>query len=88
MRMKTFFRKDFFPLWKLFSFLGARSRTVDVVTLSPGSPEHGFNKGKRREFWFAIPRERVNSIYLFLLQCSPEKYGEVVNFYLITRYVY
>lgn len=31
----------------------------------------------RKEFWFAIPREKVSDIYHFLLQWNPEKYGVV-----------
>ncbi|VDM42173.1 unnamed protein product [Toxocara canis] len=31
----------------------------------------------RREFWFAIPRHKAQSVYQFLLQWNPEKYGQV-----------
>ncbi|KHN85733.1 Oxidation resistance protein 1 [Toxocara canis] len=30
----------------------------------------------RREFWFAIPRHKAQSVYQFLLQWNPEKYGQ------------
>ncbi|XP_051853656.1 nuclear receptor coactivator 7 isoform X2 [Antechinus flavipes] len=35
--------------------------------------------GKRRkqpEYWFAVPRERVDHLYTFFVQCSPEVYGK------------
>uniref|UniRef100_A0A0N5C6N6 LysM domain-containing protein n=1 Tax=Strongyloides papillosus TaxID=174720 RepID=A0A0N5C6N6_STREA len=39
--------------------------------------DDGTNFGNRRkkEFWFAIPRQKADSIYHFLLQWSPDKYG-------------
>ncbi|KAI3415855.1 oxidation resistance protein 1 [Globodera pallida] len=35
-----------------------------------------FGNKRKREFWFAIPRSRVDAIYHFLLQWSPQKYGK------------
>nr|CAD2169025.1 unnamed protein product [Meloidogyne enterolobii] len=36
-----------------------------------------FGNKRKREFWFAVPRSRVDAIYHFLLQWSPQKYGQV-----------
>uniref|UniRef100_A0A1I8B689 LysM domain-containing protein n=1 Tax=Meloidogyne hapla TaxID=6305 RepID=A0A1I8B689_MELHA len=36
-----------------------------------------FGNRRKREFWFAVPRSRVDAIYHFLLQWSPQKYGQV-----------
>ncbi|CAJ0584079.1 unnamed protein product, partial [Mesorhabditis spiculigera] len=35
-----------------------------------------FGNRLKREFWFTIPRNKADSIYGFLLQWSPEKYGQ------------
>ncbi|XP_040206307.1 nuclear receptor coactivator 7 isoform X4 [Rana temporaria] len=33
-------------------------------------------KRKQLEYWFAVPQERVDDLYVFFLQCSPEVYGK------------
>uniref|UniRef100_A0A914C328 Oxidation resistance protein 1 n=1 Tax=Acrobeloides nanus TaxID=290746 RepID=A0A914C328_9BILA len=40
---------------------------------------YSFGNERKREFWFAIPRARADAIYHFLVQWSPEKYGEEVE---------
>jgi hypothetical protein len=35
-----------------------------------------FGNQLKREFWFAVPRKQAQEIYHFLLQWSPEKYGQ------------
>uniref|UniRef100_A0A1I7RMQ6 Oxidation resistance protein 1 n=1 Tax=Bursaphelenchus xylophilus TaxID=6326 RepID=A0A1I7RMQ6_BURXY len=40
---------------------------------------NGFGNTRKREFWFAVPRARVDAIYHFLLQWSPDKYGQDVK---------
>ncbi|KAL3115562.1 hypothetical protein niasHT_015900 [Heterodera trifolii] len=37
---------------------------------------NAFGNKRKREFWFAIPQSRVDAIYYFLLQWSPQKYGK------------
>uniref|UniRef100_A0A0N5ABI3 LysM domain-containing protein n=1 Tax=Syphacia muris TaxID=451379 RepID=A0A0N5ABI3_9BILA len=54
----------------------SRSTSTTNSTSSEFDGELVGNK-TRREFWFAIPRKRVDGIYHFLLQCNPEKYGQV-----------
>ncbi|KAI6170717.1 hypothetical protein M3Y97_01121600 [Aphelenchoides bicaudatus] len=39
----------------------------------------GFGNTRKREFWFAVPRARVDAIYHFLLQWSPDKYGQDIK---------
>jgi hypothetical protein len=39
----------------------------------------GFGNTRKREFWFAVPRSRVDAIYHFLLQWSPDKYGQDIK---------
>lgn len=36
-----------------------------------------FGNKRKREFWFAVPRHRVDNIYHFLLHWTPEKYAKV-----------
>ncbi|XP_038655674.1 nuclear receptor coactivator 7-like isoform X3 [Scyliorhinus canicula] len=33
-------------------------------------------RGKQPEYWFAIPQERVDHLYAFFVQCSPDIYGK------------
>ncbi|VDN33936.1 unnamed protein product [Gongylonema pulchrum] len=50
------------------------SATANSV-LSSASDEDIVRNGSRKDFWFAVPREKVDAIYHFLLQWNPEKYG-------------
>ncbi|CEF64233.1 L(3)82Fd [Strongyloides ratti] len=38
-----------------------------------------FGNKRKKEFWFAVPRQKADSIYHFLLQWSPDKYGHDLN---------
>ncbi|XP_051816776.1 nuclear receptor coactivator 7 isoform X2 [Acanthochromis polyacanthus] len=41
------------------------------------SPAHLFGgRGKQPEYWFAVPQERVNDLYAFFVQWSPDVYGK------------
>ncbi|XP_008290512.1 nuclear receptor coactivator 7 [Stegastes partitus] len=41
------------------------------------SPAHSFgSRGKQPEYWFAVPQERVNDLYAFFVQWSPDVYGK------------
>lgn len=40
------------------------------------SDDPAFGNQLKREFWFAVPRDRAEAVYHFLLQWSPEKYGQ------------
>nr|XP_020445063.1 nuclear receptor coactivator 7-like isoform X2 [Monopterus albus] len=41
------------------------------------SPVHLFGGcGKQPEYWFAVPQERVDHLYAFFVQCSPDVYGK------------
>ncbi|ETN87049.1 hypothetical protein NECAME_01206, partial [Necator americanus] len=35
-----------------------------------------FGNKLKREFWYAVPRSKADNIYHFLLQWSPDKYGQ------------
>ncbi|XP_076844156.1 nuclear receptor coactivator 7b isoform X2 [Brachyhypopomus gauderio] len=40
------------------------------------SPAHSFGaRGNQPEYWFAVPQERVDHLYSFFIQCSPDAYG-------------
>ncbi|XP_063078710.1 nuclear receptor coactivator 7 [Engraulis encrasicolus] len=41
---------------------------------SPAHPPHA--RGKLWEYWFAVPQERVDDLYSFFVQWSPETYGK------------
>lgn len=41
------------------------------------SPAHLFlSRGKQPEYWFAVPQERVDHLYSFFIQWSPDAYGK------------
>ncbi|XP_056150364.1 nuclear receptor coactivator 7 [Lampris incognitus] len=41
------------------------------------SPVHSYGgRGKQPEYWFAVPQERVDHLYAFFVQWSPEVYGK------------
>ncbi|KAG7331682.1 hypothetical protein KOW79_005651 [Hemibagrus wyckioides] len=41
------------------------------------SPTHFFGtRGKPPEYWFAVPQERVDHLYSFFIQWSPDAYGK------------
>ncbi|KAM7395425.1 hypothetical protein PAMA_006941 [Pampus argenteus] len=41
------------------------------------SPAHSFGgRGKQPEYWFAVPQERVDNLYAFFVQWSPDVYGK------------
>lgn len=47
------------------------------ATALTSSPAHWFGgRGKQPEYWFAVPQERVNDLYAFFVQWSPDVYGK------------
>lgn len=41
------------------------------------SPAHSYGgQGKQPEYWFAVPQERVDHLYAFFVQWSPDVYGK------------
>ncbi|XP_028252370.1 nuclear receptor coactivator 7 isoform X2 [Parambassis ranga] len=47
------------------------------ATCMTSSPAHSFvGHGKQPEYWFAVPQERVNDLYMFFVQLSPDVYGK------------
>ncbi|CAN9507465.1 unnamed protein product [Ophioblennius macclurei] len=47
------------------------------ATALTSSPAHMFGgRGKQPEYWFAVPQERVNDLYAFFVQWSPDVYGK------------
>ncbi|XP_056620050.1 nuclear receptor coactivator 7 isoform X2 [Triplophysa dalaica] len=41
------------------------------------SPAHSFiSRGRQPEYWFAVPQERVDHLYSFFIQWSPDTYGK------------
>lgn len=41
------------------------------------SPTHSYtSRGRQLEYWFAVPQERVDHLYSFFIQWSPDTYGK------------
>ncbi|CAB1340141.1 unnamed protein product [Coregonus sp. 'balchen'] len=53
--------------------VGKPMRKSFVITRS-SSPAH--TRGKQPEYWFAVPQERVDHLYAFFVQWSPDVYGK------------
>ncbi|CAI4231561.1 unnamed protein product [Auanema sp. JU1783] len=53
-----------------------RSSPTGRNSVSSYDEQFTFGNKLKREFWFAIPRNKADSLYHFLLQWSPEKYGQ------------
>ncbi|GMT11214.1 hypothetical protein PFISCL1PPCAC_2511 [Pristionchus fissidentatus] len=51
------------------------SRSVSINS-SYDDDNNPFGNKLKREFWFAIPASQADNIYHFLLQWSPDKYGQ------------
>uniref|UniRef100_A0AAX7T7Z2 Nuclear receptor coactivator 7-like n=1 Tax=Astatotilapia calliptera TaxID=8154 RepID=A0AAX7T7Z2_ASTCA len=47
------------------------------ATCMTSSPAHSFGgREKQPEYWFAVPQERVDDLYAFFVQWSPDVYGK------------
>ncbi|XP_067274407.1 nuclear receptor coactivator 7 isoform X2 [Pseudorasbora parva] len=47
------------------------------VTGRTSSPAHSLiGRGRQPEYWFAVPQERVDHLYSFFIQWSPDAYGK------------
>nr|XP_023856023.1 nuclear receptor coactivator 7 isoform X2 [Salvelinus alpinus] len=56
--------------------VGKPMRKSFVISQS-SSPAH--TRGKQPEYWFAVPQERVDHLYAFFVQWSPDVYGKVAR---------
>ncbi|EJW81416.1 hypothetical protein WUBG_07675, partial [Wuchereria bancrofti] len=54
-------------------------KALDTVRSSSATTEDVIANQTRQEFWFAIPKHKVDAIYHFLLQWNPEKYGSSIK---------
>ncbi|KAL3985769.1 LysM domain family protein [Acanthocheilonema viteae] len=52
-----------------------KKKKYDKVDTSSSATTDVIANRAREEFWFAIPKHKVDAIYHFLLQWNPEKYG-------------
>ncbi|KAM9355735.1 LOW QUALITY PROTEIN: nuclear receptor coactivator 7 [Pholidichthys leucotaenia] len=57
-------------------FKVGRPMRKSFATCMTSSPAHSFGgRGKQPEYWFAVPQERVDDLYAFFVQWSPDVYG-------------
>uniref|UniRef100_A0A914UZZ5 Uncharacterized protein n=2 Tax=Plectus sambesii TaxID=2011161 RepID=A0A914UZZ5_9BILA len=56
--------------------LSRRRKRKRGAAPSVSNDDSAFGNQLKREFWFAVPRERAEAVYHFLLQWSPDKYGQ------------
>ncbi|XP_041842910.1 oxidation resistance protein 1a isoform X2 [Melanotaenia boesemani] len=49
------------------------------VSNASASMQQYAQQGKKHEYWFAVPQERSDHLYVFFLQWSPDMYGEGVR---------
>uniref|UniRef100_A0A8C7G3F7 Nuclear receptor coactivator 7 n=1 Tax=Oncorhynchus kisutch TaxID=8019 RepID=A0A8C7G3F7_ONCKI len=69
-------RKSKTPPMFLCLKVGKPMRKSFVFSRS-SSPAH--TRGKQPEYWFAVPQERVDHLYAFFVQWSPDVYGKVAR---------
>uniref|UniRef100_A0A8C5D1G5 Nuclear receptor coactivator 7 n=1 Tax=Gadus morhua TaxID=8049 RepID=A0A8C5D1G5_GADMO len=63
------------PMFLCFK-LGKPMRKSFAVAMN-SSPAHSYGgRGKQPEYWFAVPQERVDHLYGFFVQWSPDVYGK------------
>ncbi|XP_077566615.1 nuclear receptor coactivator 7b isoform X1 [Stigmatopora nigra] len=64
------------PMFLCFK-VGKPMRKSFASGMTTSSPAHSFGRlGKQPEYWFAVPQERVDHLYAFFVQCSPDVYGK------------
>uniref|UniRef100_A0A3B3D7H7 Oxidation resistance protein 1 n=1 Tax=Oryzias melastigma TaxID=30732 RepID=A0A3B3D7H7_ORYME len=49
------------------------------VSNASASMQQYAQQGKKHEYWFAVPQERSDHLYVFFMQWSPDMYGEGVG---------
>ncbi|XP_071758513.2 oxidation resistance protein 1a isoform X2 [Centroberyx gerrardi] len=49
------------------------------VSNASASMQQYAQRGKKHEYWFAVPQERSDHLYVFFIQWSPDMYGEGVR---------
>ncbi|XP_062267226.1 nuclear receptor coactivator 7 isoform X1 [Platichthys flesus] len=63
------------PMFLCFK-VGKPMRKSFAIGMTSG-PAHSFgSRGKQPEYWFAVPQERVDHLYAFFVQWSPDVYGK------------
>nr|XP_055041722.1 nuclear receptor coactivator 7 isoform X1 [Misgurnus anguillicaudatus] len=63
------------PMFLCFK-VGKPMRKSFTIGLT-SSPTHNFvGRGRQPEYWFAVPQERVDQLYSFFIQWSPDAYGK------------
>ncbi|XP_078789998.1 oxidation resistance protein 1a isoform X11 [Oryzias latipes] len=49
------------------------------ISNASASMQQYAQQGKKHEYWFAVPQERSDHLYVFFMQWSPDMYGEGVG---------
>uniref|UniRef100_H3C0C8 Oxidation resistance protein 1 n=1 Tax=Tetraodon nigroviridis TaxID=99883 RepID=H3C0C8_TETNG len=49
------------------------------VSNASASMQQYAQQGKKHEYWFAVPQERSDHLYVFFMQWSPDMYGEGIR---------
>uniref|UniRef100_A0A8D3E549 Oxidation resistance protein 1 n=1 Tax=Scophthalmus maximus TaxID=52904 RepID=A0A8D3E549_SCOMX len=49
------------------------------ISNASASMQQYAQQGKKHEYWFAVPQERSDHLYVFFMQWSPDMYGEGVR---------
>ncbi|KAM3873673.1 oxidation resistance protein 1a isoform 2-T2 [Diretmus argenteus] len=49
------------------------------ISNASASMQQYAQRGKKHEYWFAVPQERSDHLYVFFIQWSPDMYGEGVR---------
>ncbi|KAK1895154.1 Oxidation resistance protein 1, partial [Dissostichus eleginoides] len=67
------------PTHKFLCLRVGKPMKKTFVSNASASMQQYAQQGKKHEYWFAVPQERSEHLYVFFMQWSPDMYGEGVR---------
>ncbi|XP_059194591.1 oxidation resistance protein 1a isoform X3 [Centropristis striata] len=67
------------PTHKFLCLRVGKPMKKTFVSNASASMQQYAQQGKKHEYWFAVPQERSDHLYVFFMQWSPDMYGEGVR---------
>ncbi|XP_037641225.1 oxidation resistance protein 1a isoform X1 [Sebastes umbrosus] len=67
------------PTHKFLCLRVGKPMKKTFISNASASMQQYAQQGKKHEYWFAVPQERSDHLYVFFMQWSPDMYGEGVR---------
>ncbi|XP_032373738.1 oxidation resistance protein 1a isoform X2 [Etheostoma spectabile] len=67
------------PTHKFLCLRVGKPMKKTFISNASASMQQYAQQGKKHEYWFAVPQERSEHLYVFFMQWSPDMYGEGVR---------